>query len=99
MLRFAYLSVLLVGLAGVLTFDRQLVPTVFGARLTRALLITVPLFLAFDLAGSARGWFFSSPRLNTAIVPPGIPLEEPMLLGFLTILSVTLWQTARRLAR
>lgn len=98
MLRFAYLSILILGISGVVLFDRRFTPGVLGARLARSLVITVPLFLVFDLTGAARGWFFSSPRLNTAIVPPGIPLEEPILLGFLTLLSVTIWQAARMLA-
>jgi hypothetical protein len=63
----------------------------------RTVLITVPLFLGFDAVGAARGWFASSPRLNSAIVPPGIPLEEPVLLFFLTLVSVSLWRASRRL--
>jgi hypothetical protein len=96
-MRFLYLLALLVSWAGVLTLDRRLGLGVAGRRLLRAIAVTVPLFLGFDAAGALLGWFHSNPALNTVIFPPGIPLEEPILLGFLTLISVAIWKGVRRL--
>lgn len=93
-LRFAYLSGIAVGWAGVLALDERFGTGVRGRRLGRAAAVTVPAFLAFDLTGAARGWFSSNPGRNSLIVPPGIPLEEPLLLGFLTLVSVALQRGA-----
>jgi lycopene cyclase domain-containing protein len=95
--RYLYLLTILASAAGVLAIDRRISAGIAGRRLLRTILSTVPIFLAFDLLGAARGWFSSDPRLNTAIVPPGIPLEEPILLAFLTLVSISLWWGARRL--
>jgi lycopene cyclase domain-containing protein len=94
--RYLYLSFLLFSLGGVLVLNLRFHTEVIGRRLLRTALITVPLFLCFDVVGTARGWFASSPRLNSVIVTPGIPLEDPILLGFLTLISVSLWWAARR---
>jgi hypothetical protein len=95
MIRFAYLTALALGWAGLLLLDRRLRLGVAGARLARAIALTVPPLLVFDAVGAARGWFASSPRLNSLIVVPGIPLEEPVLLAFLTLLSIVLWRLFR----
>ncbi len=94
--RYAYLVLLLLGWSGVLVLSWRLRLRVFGWPLARTIAITVPLFLIFDLAGAARGWFASSPRFNSVIVPPGVPIEEPVLLGFLCLLSVVLWRLFSR---
>lgn len=99
MLRFVYLTFLLLGWSGVLVLAWRLRLEVFGRRLVRTIGITVPLFLIFDIIGAARGWFASNPELNSLIVPPGIPLEEPILLAFLCLLSVVLWRLCGRLRR
>jgi lycopene cyclase domain-containing protein len=96
MIRYAYLAALLAGWVGMLVLDRRLHLGAAGRRLARAVGITVPLFLAFDGIGAARGWFASDPRLNSIIVPPGIPIEEPVLLAFLCLLSVVLWRLVRK---
>lgn len=95
MIRFTYLVALVVSWAGVLFLDRRLRLGVAGPRLVRAIALMVPPLLVFDTVGAARGWFSSSPRLNSVIVPPGIPIEEPVLLAFLTLLSVVLWRLFR----
>jgi hypothetical protein len=51
-------------------------------------------FLAFDALGSARGWFASNPQWVIAIFPPGIPPEEPVLLGFLALLTLVMHAVA-----
>lgn len=99
MIRFAYLAALILSWAGVLILDRRLRLGVAGTRLVRCILVTVPLFLVFDGFGAARGWFASNPGLNSVILPPGIPLEEPVLLAFLCLLSVVVCRIARRALR
>lgn len=98
MTRFTYLAALAVSAAGMWWFDRSGKFEVFGARLWRSAAVTVPLFLAIDILGAVRGWFHSDPRLNVAIFPPGIPLEEPVLLTFLVAVAVLLWRAAGGLA-
>ncbi len=97
--RYLYLSALLLSWASVVWLDRRLATGVTGRRLVRAILVTLPLFLCFDLVGASRGWFHSNPHLNSVIFPPGIPLEEPILLAFLTMISIALWRGAGRLFR
>jgi lycopene cyclase domain-containing protein len=94
--RYAYLTAIAASGAGVLALDQRLGTGVRGPRLARAVAVTVPVFLAFDLVGAARGWFASNPARNSLIVPPGIPLEEPLLLGFLTLVSLALRRGAER---
>jgi lycopene cyclase domain-containing protein len=96
-----YLLTLLGSIAGVALLDVRVGARVTAARSTRrrlALTIAVVLviFLAFDLVGAARGWFASDPDLVVLLVPPGIPLEEPILLGFLAFLTVALYAALRR---
>lgn len=98
MTRYIYVAAILFSAAGVLVLDRRFRLGVIGPRLARAAAITVPVFLAVDAIGAARGWFTSDPRLSVAIVPPGISFEEPFLLTFLVVLSVVLWRGAGRVA-
>ena len=94
-----YLGAILLSAAGVLFLNIQFRTGVVSRQLVRTVLITVPIFLVFDLIGSARGWFYSNPHLNLLILSPGIPIEEPVLLAFLTLVSVSLLQGARRVMR
>jgi len=96
----AYLLALLVSVVGVTLLDRRV-----GARITatgparRRLAIVIAcvlaVFLLFDLVGAGRGWFASDPDLVVALIPPGIPVEEPILLGFLAFLTVALYAALR----
>jgi lycopene cyclase domain-containing protein len=95
--RVLYLAAILFSVVGVLALNWVLGTGVLSRRLIWTIAITVPLFLIFDIVGAASGWFWSNPHLNLLIVPPGIPLEEPILLAFLTLVSISLWQGARRL--
>ena len=97
-MRFLYLLALLGSWAGVLALDRRHRLGAAGPRLLRALAVTVPLFLLFDGVGAARGWSRSDPALNSLILPPGIPVEEPLLLGFLVLLAVCAYRLASRVA-
>jgi hypothetical protein len=97
MTRYIYLAAILFSAAGILVLDRRFRLGVLGTRLARAAAITVPVFLAIDATGAARGWFRSDPDLSVTIFPPGISFEEPFLLTFLVVLSVVLWRGAGRL--
>ena len=96
MSRFAYLAYLVIASGGMLAVSRW--RGHLDGRLLRAVLVTVPLFLIFDVVGVARGWFYTSASLNVWILPGGVSLEEVVNLAFLTILSVDLAQgfTRRR---
>jgi len=91
-----YLLVICVSIAGVGVGARLLLPGVVSRRLARPVLAVLAVFLAFDAVGAARGWFASSLDWVVAIVPPGIPPEEPLLLGFLALFSVVLLELLRR---
>lgn len=95
-MRFAYLTVLLLSVAGVVFVVRRFHLNVDSRLALRAVALTVPLFLVVDAIGAARGWFFSNPSLNIAIFPPGISIEEPILLGFLAFLSIVLYRALAR---
>jgi hypothetical protein len=90
-----YLAVIVISIAGVGLLAARFLPGLVGARLVRPVAAVLVLFLAFDAVGAGRGWFASSTDWVVAIVPPGIPLEEPLLLGFLALLSVVLLEAFR----
>jgi len=94
-----YLLVILVSLAGVGVLAYRFLPGVVSARLARPVLAVLAAFLAFDAIGAARGWFASSAGWVVAIIPPGIPPEEPLLLAFLALFSVVLFEASRRAGR
>jgi hypothetical protein len=96
MTRYLYLATITLSTAGVLFLGRRLGLGASGPRLLRAVAVTVAVFLAIDALGAARGWFRSDPHLNLAILPPGISIEEPFLLAFLVLVSITLWRGASR---
>jgi hypothetical protein len=96
MTRYLYLAAITSSTAGVLFLGRRLRLGASGPRLLRAIAVTVPVFLAIDALGVARGWFRSDPHLNVAILPPGISVEEPFLLTFLVLVSIALWRGASR---
>lgn len=96
--RFLYLCALVVSASGVVVLASRLGLGVSWRRLVVAVALTVPVFLGVDAIGAARGWFRSNPALNVAIFPPGISLEEPLLLAFLVLISVSLWRAAARWA-
>ncbi len=93
-----YLLAILGSLAGVALLAWQHQPGTLGRRLLAPVGVVLAVFLIlFDGIGAARGWFASDPDWVLAIVPPGIPPEEPLLLAFLAFLSVVLVRAARRI--
>jgi lycopene cyclase domain-containing protein len=100
----AYLLALLVSVAGVTLLDRRIGARITASRPARRRLAIVLawvlfVFLLFDLVGAGRGWFASDPDLVVALIPPGIPVEEPILLGFLAFLTVALYAALRHRRR
>jgi len=91
-----YLLVIVVSFAGVSLLAHRFLPGVMGPRLLRPILAVLVAFLAFDVIGAARGWFASNLDWVVAYVPPGIPPEEPLLLAFLALFSVVLFEAFRR---
>jgi hypothetical protein len=91
-----YLAFILLSLAGVGVLARRFLPGVISRRLARPVVAVLVAFLAFDWIGASRGWFASSPDWVVASAAPGIPLEEPLLLAFLALLSVVLFEAIRR---
>ena len=96
---FAYLGVILLSMAGMLAIDRRFRLGLLGRPLLAALVAVEASFLAFDLIGSARGWFESNPDYVIGIIPPGIPPEEPLLLAFLTMFTLVVFRLAGRRTR
>jgi hypothetical protein len=94
-----YLIVIIVSFAGVLLLAHRLLPGVVSLRLVRPITAVLVAFLAFDLIGAARGWFASNLDWVVAYVQPGIPPEEPLLLAFLALFSVVLFESFRLLGR
>jgi hypothetical protein len=94
-----YLAVIVASLAGVSLLAHRFLPGVVTPRILRPIAVVLVAFLAFDAIGAARGWFASSPEWVVAIVPPGIPVEEPLLLAFLALFSIVLFEGFRRLRR
>jgi hypothetical protein len=91
-----YLAAIAFSLVGVALLAHRYLPGVIGARLLRPVAVVLVVFLGFDAVGAARGWFASNEDWVVAIVPPGIPPEEPLLLAFLALFSVVLFEGFRR---
>lgn len=90
----AYLAYLVIAIGSMLVGAARL--GILDRRLLRSLLITVPLFVLFDLVGVARGWFYTNPSLNIWVLPGGISIEELINLMFLTMFSIALSLGFRR---
>jgi hypothetical protein len=91
-----YLALILISFAGVLLLAGRFLPGVVRLRLLRPIAVVLVVFLAFDVVGASRGWFASSADWVVASVPPGIPIEEPLLLAFLALFAVVLFEGFRR---
>lgn len=91
-----YLAVILASLGGVALLARRFLPGVISRRLLAPVAAVLGVFLAFDWIGASRGWFASNLDWVVAYWEPGIPPEEPLLLAFLALFSVVLFEGFRR---
>jgi hypothetical protein len=94
-----YLATILLSAIGVGLIARDRLPGTLSRRLLAPIAAVLVVFLAFDAVGAERGWFASNPDWVVAIVEPGIPPEEPLLLAFLALFSVVLLRFSRRALR
>lgn len=95
-----YLAAIVISFVGMFVIDRTWHLGVVGRRLLVAVVVVELAFLLiFDVLGAWRGWFDSSPDWVVVIVPPGIPLEEPLLLAFLATFTLVVQALARRWLR
>jgi hypothetical protein len=94
-----YLLAILLSFVGMVVIDRRWRLGVFSRRLVATIAVVELVFLAFDLVGASRGWFASEPDRVVAIIPPGIPPEEPLLLAFLATFTIVLYRLAGRALR
>ncbi len=93
----AYLVAILFSLAGMVVIDRTQRLGILGRRLVVAVVVVeVAFLLVFDVLGASRGWFASEPAYVIAILPPGIPPEEPLLLAFLAYFTLVVQGLVRR---
>ncbi|SEJ56867.1 lycopene cyclase domain-containing protein [Demequina mangrovi] len=96
----AYLSALLVSLAGLAVLDHRFRLAVFDQP--RRALLTVALgvafFLVWDLVGVGLGIFFvgSETWLTGIRIAREVPLEEPLFLVLLTYQTLLLWRALSR---
>jgi hypothetical protein len=92
-----YLLAIVLSLVGAALIDRRLRLGLWSRATAVAIVVVEVVFLLFDVIGSAGGWFASSPSWVIAVVPPGIPPEEPLLLAFITVWAILLYRVAGRL--
>ncbi len=91
-----YLVAILLSLVGAFVIDRRLRLGLWSRATAAAIVIVEVAFLLFDVLGASGGWFASNDRWVVAIVPPGIPPEEPLLLAFITVWAILLYRIAGR---
>jgi hypothetical protein len=92
-----YLLAILLSFVGAALIDRRLRLGLWSRATLLAIVVVEIAFLAFDVVGAAGGWFASNPAWVVAIVPPGIPPEEPLLLAFITVWAILLYRLAGRM--
>lgn len=91
-----YLAAIVGSFVGVLILYRRLRLGLASRATVAAIVVVEVAFLAFDVIGAARGWFATDPDWVVALWPPGIPLEEPLLLAFITVWAIALYRLAGR---
>lgn len=103
LLPFVYLGALIVSILGLYLIDRRhklAIPASPRAALL-AILISVVVFLLWDLAGIALGIFFrgDAPHLSGVLLAPELPIEEVFFLTLLSYNALLVYQWfARRFA-
>jgi hypothetical protein len=91
-----YLLAILLSFVGAALIDRRLRLGLWSRATAAAILVVEVAFLVFDAVGAAGGWFASNPTWVIAVVPPGIPPEEPLLLAFITVWALLLYRVTGR---
>ncbi len=102
-MRFAYLGVLVLSLAGVTALDRRFRLAWWRAprRTLLVSLVGTAFFLVWDLTGIAAGVFLrgSSTALTGIDLAPHLPVEELVFLFFLSYLTVVAYSALTVLSR
>ncbi len=95
-----YLAALLVSIAGMLALDARYRLFLWRspARAALTLAIGVALLLAADLTAIALGVFRvgDSPLLSGVMLAPHLPLEEPLFLVFLCLITMVVHELVQR---
>ncbi len=97
-----YLAALLVSIAGMLVLDARYRLFLWRspARAALTLAVGVALLLAADLAAIALGVFRvgDSPLLSGVMLAPHLPVEEPVFLVFLCLITMVVHELVRRIS-
>ena len=91
-----YLSALLVSFSGMVVIDRRYSLAFFkdSKRTFLTLLVSVGVFVVWDIAGIALGIFYSgnSPYTSRLYLGPEFPIEELVFLTFLTYFTLVMYR-------
>jgi lycopene cyclase domain-containing protein len=97
----AYLSLLLVSIAGLATLDHRFKLAFFFNRIRtiRTLAASIVLFVIWDILGISLGIFFigSEKYLTGITILPNLPLEELFFLFVLTYSALLLFRGSEKL--
>ena len=100
LLSYAYFGALLLSLGGLAVLDRRYNLAFFHDRRATiiALLVSLVIFLAWDVAGILLGIFYvgPSPYLSGIRLAPELPLEEPFFLVLLSYNALLVWRAGER---
>lgn len=103
MIRFAYLGVLLVSLAGLAALDRRyrLAFWYDWRRAGASVFVGVVGFLLWDVAGVALGIFArgAGPYMTGLLLAPEVPVEEAFFLALLCYNTLLVWRALEVRAR
>ena len=91
-----YLSALLVSFSGMAVIDRRYSLAFFedSKRTFLTVLVSVGVFVVWDIAGIALGIFYSgnSPYMSRLYLGPEFPIEELVFLTFLTYFTLVMYR-------
>ena len=91
-----YLAALLISFSGMVVIDRRYNLAFFKdrKRTSLTLLVSVGVFILWDIAGIALGIFYSgnSPYTSKLYLGPEFPIEELVFLTFLTYFTLVMYR-------
>ena len=91
-----YLTALVISFSGMVVIDRRYNLAFFkdSKRTLLTLLISVGIFIVWDVAGIALGIFYSgnSPYMSRLYLGPEFPIEELVFLTFLTYFTLVMYR-------